>query len=203
MHNVRTVSCFGIWTRTDNSWSVSRKWPITAEEKKHDSFQKTHKLKSLIKTLCAQPFFSPKKRSSSWSSSWMESRRILMVSKSTRGSRILERNLLAPPAVLVWLSMPKRLCSLLCGVTDKHWGEHAMEHAVMLWQTLPVVSVIDHQLQVQGRRRVDHGRLLTAFKDHSERLSSIDGVLNELEIFQQSSSCCQAIIPNQNTKLGN
>lgn len=111
---------------------------------------KYHKLRVSLKTLCPQPFFSPKKRSSSWSSSWMESKRILMVSTSTRGSRILERNLLAPPAVLVWLSMPKRLCSLLCGVMDKHWGEHViMEHAMMLlWQALPVVSVIDHQLQV-------------------------------------------------------
>lgn len=43
-----------------------------------------------------------------------------------------------------------------------------------------MVSVINHQLQVGGRGRVDHGRLLAAFKDHSEGLGSIDGVLNEL-----------------------
>lgn len=67
------------------------------------------------KTLCpcSWPFFRPKKSSSSCSSSCMESKRMLMVSTSTRGSRILERNLLAPPGVLVWFSTPKRLCSLL------------------------------------------------------------------------------------------
>lgn len=72
-----------------------------------------------LKTVCAcsWPFFRPKKSSSSCSSSWTASSRMLMVSTSNSGSRILERNLLAPPGVFVWLSTPKRVCSLL--YTDK------------------------------------------------------------------------------------
>lgn len=135
---------------------------------------------------CSWPVFRPKKSSSSWSSSCMVSKRMLMVSTSTRGSRILERNLLAPPGVLVWLSTPKRLCSLL--YTDKqrqmdltlmglykHYTDEDNAH-----QCLPVVSIIDHQLQVGGRCWVNHCRLFTPFKAHFERLGSIDRVLDEL-----------------------
>ena len=45
---------------------------------------------------------------------------MLIVSTSTRGSKILERNLLAPPGVLVWLSTPKRLCLLLGTEKQRH-----------------------------------------------------------------------------------
>lgn len=119
---VLTVSCFGIWTRTESSWSMSRKWPMAEGCIRADIQILCHALFISMNNIyrdCSPPFFRPKKSSSSCSSSCTASSRMLMVSTSTRGSSILERNLLAPPGVFVWLSTPKRVCSLL--FTDEKW----------------------------------------------------------------------------------
>lgn len=148
----------------------------------------------LLKTACAcsRPLFRPKKSSSSSSNSCMVSKRMLMVSTSSRGSRILERNLLAPPGVFVWLSTPKRVCSLLYKTKQKQrQNEHiyhykSTTHKVdafivfSLLSLLPVVSIICHQLQVSGRCWVNHNCLFTPFKNHFKRLGSVDRVLDEL-----------------------
>ena len=141
-----------------------------------------------LKTLCScfWPFVRPKKSSSYCSSSCMASKRMLMVSTSTRGSRILERSLLAPPGVLVWLSTPKRLCSLL--YTGKQRQTEYLCDSTSITQRVcchglaasPVISVVNHQLQVRGRCRVNHCRLFAPFKAHFEWLGSVDRVLDEL-----------------------
>lgn len=119
----RTVSFFGIWTRTESSWSMSTKWLMAKRARRTNSQCRYAPIFSMQpQTFCAcfQPFFKPKKSSSSSSSSCMVSRRVLIVSTSTRGSKMLERNLLAPPGVFVWLSTPKRVWSLLERKKKRH-----------------------------------------------------------------------------------
>lgn len=79
----------------------------------------------------------------------MVSKRMFIVSTSTRGSRILERNLRAPPGVLVWFSTPKRLCSLLCvaqhtvskNTKDKICTKSMITDYLV---PLPMVPIVDH-----------------------------------------------------------